>query len=293
MLPVKLLPPPSLPPTPSSSALPDLLRSESNGLERHVSWPFSRHLRVSHLFQHMPCFVCLFRMQPWEMCICSLSPSQAVCGVCETDRRGEKQTFFVPYRVCWMRVSFVRWQHALNQAFHSLHCLVLHVRTIEFYQWDAIMWPAFSILWLCPPGIKTLCGLSHSARKASLPLATERFWPERTAIQYCRCDLYSAWVTHVCQKLPVTRLQVQTEHMFLPIQAKSAENNRCAANEGTPPAQDVRWREKNSQRVRQWGYSLWVCVEGVSVGGVLCLCQVREVNTGAGSLVSLTALSPR
>lgn len=108
MLPVKLLPPPSLPPTPSSSALPDLLRSESNGLERHVSWPFSRHLRVSHLFQHMPCFVCLFRMQPWEMCICSLSPSQAVGGVCETDRRGEKQTFFVPCRVCWMRVSFVR-----------------------------------------------------------------------------------------------------------------------------------------------------------------------------------------
>ena len=70
--------------------------------------------------------------------------------------------------------------------------------------------------------------------------------------------------------------------MFPPIQAESAENNRCAVNEGTVWFDDVTFPESED--------SLCECERGQ---GRVCLGQVdREVNTVAVSLVAMTALSP-
>lgn len=79
--------------------------------------------------------------------------------------------------------------------------------------------------------------------------------------------------------------------MFPPIQAKSAENNRCAANEGIVWF-DVRLREASSRRVRPVIVRVWRGREREREGRV-CLGQVdREVNTVAVSVVAMTALLP-
>lgn len=112
----------SLPPTPLA-----LVSSTPPPLDWSVTFrALSADLRESLTSFLMPCFVCLFRMQPWEMCVCSFSPSQAVC---------HKQTFFFFFGSlpCLLNESPL-CEMTLNQFFDSLQCVLLRLIILEFYQ---------------------------------------------------------------------------------------------------------------------------------------------------------------